>query len=72
MDGINLRSNIGNLIDASGYRRGWVAQQVDVSRPQLAKWSAGTSYPTVPKAFALARLLGVRVDDLYSAADTDE
>ena len=60
-----LKSKIGEHIERSGYRRDYIAKQIGVSYRQLAKYIAGDSYPTVPKLFALARLLGCKADDLY-------
>jgi DNA-binding XRE family transcriptional regulator len=60
-----LKSKIGEYIERSGYRKDFVAKKIGVSYRQLAKYITGDSFPTVPKLFALARLLGCKVDDLY-------
>ena len=60
-----LKSKIGEYIERSGYRRDYIAKRIGVSYRQLAKYIAGDSFPTVPKLFALAQLLGCKVDDLY-------
>jgi transcriptional regulator with XRE-family HTH domain len=60
-----LKSKIGEHIERSGYRKDFVAKKIGVSYRQLAKYITGDSFPTVPKLFALARLLGCKVDDLY-------
>jgi transcriptional regulator with XRE-family HTH domain len=60
-----LKSKIGEQIERSGYRRDYIAKQLGVSYRQLAKYIAGDSYPTVPKLFQLAKILGCKPDDLY-------
>lgn len=60
-----LKSKIGEYIERSGYRRDYIAKQIGVSYRQLAKYITGDSFPTVPKLFMLAKLLGCKVDDLY-------
>jgi transcriptional regulator with XRE-family HTH domain len=67
-----LKSRIGEQIERSGYRRDYVAKQIEVSYRQLAKYIAGDSFPTVPKLFALARVLGCTADDLYEIIEEDE
>jgi putative transcriptional regulator len=62
---MKMKSNIGNLIDERGLKRKWVAEQLGITPKQVSNWITGFSYPTVDKAFRLAKLLGVKVDDLY-------
>lgn len=40
-------------------------QKLGVSANTLSNWSTGKSMPSLEKAFQLADLLGVKVDDLY-------
>jgi transcriptional regulator with XRE-family HTH domain len=67
-----LKSRIGEHIKRSGYRREYVARQIEVSYRQLAKYITGESYPTVPKLFKLSRLLGCTTDDLYEWIETEK
>ncbi|MEH7093918.1 helix-turn-helix transcriptional regulator [Neobacillus vireti] len=60
-----MKSRIGELIDAAGYKKKYIAKELDVSPTQLSNWISGRSYPTLEKAFKLATILGVKVDDLY-------
>jgi len=63
---VELVSRINEVIREKGYRKSWVAEQIGVSRQQLGNWSRGTSYPPLPKAFELARLLDVEITDLWA------
>ncbi len=60
-----MKSRIGELIDAAGYKKKYIAKELNVSPTQLSNWISGRSFPTVEKAFKLAKILGVKVDDLY-------
>ncbi len=60
-----MKSRIGELIDAAGYKKKYIAKELNVSPTQLSNWISGRSFPTVEKAFKLAKILGAKVDDLY-------
>jgi putative transcriptional regulator len=60
-----IKPRIGELIKQSGYTRRYIAEKIGVTPKQLSNYVVGRSYPTVEKAFKLAELLGVKVDDLY-------
>lgn len=48
-----------------GLMQSYVAKQIDISQQQLSNWEKGTAYPRIDKAFKLAKVLGVKVNDLY-------
>ena len=60
-----MKSRIGDLIDAAGYKKKYIAQVLEISPTQLSNWISGRSYPTMDRAFKLANLLKCKVDDLY-------
>ncbi|NHC43395.1 helix-turn-helix transcriptional regulator, partial [Bacillus sp. MM2020_1] len=47
------------------YKRDFIIQELDISKNTLSNWIAGNTYPTIDKAYKLADLLEVSVDDLY-------
>jgi transcriptional regulator with XRE-family HTH domain len=53
------------LIEKSGLRKKFIADKLGVSTRQLRKYETGEAYVPMEKAYILARLLGVKVDDLY-------
>jgi putative transcriptional regulator len=61
-----MENRIGEFIDKSGYKKKFIAKHLGITPTQLSNWISGRSYPSVPKLFALADLLEVKVDDLYS------
>jgi putative transcriptional regulator len=61
-----MKNRIGELIDKSGYKKKYIAEHLEITPTQISNWISGRSYPSVPKLYALADLLGVKVDDLYS------
>lgn len=60
-----LKSNIGPIIKQSKYRREYIQKVLGVSANTLSNWCTNKSMPSLEKAFILADLLGVKVDDLY-------
>ncbi|MBT2725133.1 MULTISPECIES: helix-turn-helix transcriptional regulator [unclassified Bacillus (in: firmicutes)] len=60
-----LVSKIGDIIKKSKYKREFIMKELRVSANTLSNWSTGKSIPSLEKAFQLAELLEVKVDDLY-------
>lgn len=58
-------SRIGQMIELSGLKKGYIANRLGISRQQLSNWIGGRSFPPIEKAFDLADLLNCKVDDLY-------
>lgn len=64
-DYMKLKSNIDYWIELRGYKKKWVADQLDVSQNVLSRWINDKGMPSVVKLFELATLLKCKVDDLY-------
>lgn len=62
---MKMKCKIGEIIDNKGYKKKWIAGQMEVSPTQLSNWISGRSYPPMDKAFKLAKFLNCKVDDLY-------
>jgi|HigsolmetaAR201D_1030396.scaffolds.fasta_scaffold09573_8 putative transcriptional regulator len=60
-----MKSRIGELIDARGFKRKYIAEKLGVTQKQLSNWCTNRNYPTVPKLFKLAEILNCTVDELY-------
>lgn len=60
-----LISHIGDLIEKSGLKKKFIADKLGVSVKQLRNYETGHSLIPIDKAYILAELLGVKVDDLY-------
>ncbi|UTI41138.1 helix-turn-helix transcriptional regulator [Niallia sp. RD1] len=67
-----MESRIKGLIELSKYNRQQIMDIMKVSETTLSNWSTGKSVPSLKKAFKLARLLGVTVEELYNYTDEDE
>ncbi|MGX2959507.1 helix-turn-helix transcriptional regulator [Peribacillus sp. JNUCC 23] len=63
--GDKMRCLIGNLIHEKGFKAKYIAAQLEVTPQQMSNWVNNRNYPPLEKAFKLAKLLGVKVDDLY-------
>jgi putative transcriptional regulator len=60
-----LKSRIGMLLRVSKYRREFIQKELGISANTLTNWCTDRTYPTIDKAFLLADLLEVNVEDLY-------
>ncbi|NRD80255.1 helix-turn-helix transcriptional regulator [Bacillus sp. BRMEA1] len=66
-----LNSRIGILLRTSKYRREFIQKELGISANTLSNWCTGKTYPTIDKAFRLAELLEVKIEELYER-DTEE
>lgn len=60
-----LEPRIEELIKRSGLKKGFIADKLEITVRQLRKYEKGDSFIPINKAYILAELLGVKVDDLY-------
>ncbi|MGV3464749.1 MAG: helix-turn-helix transcriptional regulator [Heyndrickxia sp.] len=66
---MQIRSKIRELIEERGLKKKFVADKLGVSVKQLRNYETGHSYISMDKAYILADLLGVKVDDLYERSN---
>ncbi|CRK80286.1 helix-turn-helix transcriptional regulator [Neobacillus massiliamazoniensis] len=64
-----MKNRIGELIDAAGYKKKYIAKELEISPTQLSNWISGRSSPPIEKAFKLANILNVKVDDIFEAEE---
>ena len=69
-----ISQNIQAARKALGLTQEDLANRLSVARQTVAKWESGESLPDLENAYALAKLLGVSVDDLiaHNAAATGD
>lgn len=60
-----LKSRIGILLRTSKYRREFIQKELGISANTLTNWCTGKTYPTFDKAYHLAKLLEVDINELY-------
>lgn len=60
-----MKSRIKEIRLSKGLMQTFVAKQLNMTQQQLSDWENDRAYPRIDKAFRLARVLGVKVDDLY-------
>jgi putative transcriptional regulator len=63
---VGMKPQIKKLIVAKGMKQKDVAKEIGVSSQQLSNWINGVSYPRFEAAYRLAKVLGCKLDDLYS------
>lgn len=64
-----IKSRIGKLLRVSKYRREYIIKELGISKNTLSNWCTGYTYPTMDKAYKLAELLEVGIDELYEKED---
>ncbi|MFE8704146.1 helix-turn-helix transcriptional regulator [Cytobacillus sp. FJAT-54145] len=60
-----MKCNIEKLIKDRGLKKKFIAEKIEVSVAQLRNYETGHSLIPIDKAYILADILGVKVDDLY-------
>jgi transcriptional regulator with XRE-family HTH domain len=58
-------SRIEELILISGLKKSYIADKLEISVRQLRNYETGSSLIPIDKAFILADILKVKIDDLY-------
>src|SRR5690554_5924791 len=66
-----LRSRIGEHLRVCRYKREYIIKELGISQNTLSNWVTGKTYPTIDKAYVLAELLEVNVEDLYERNKKD-
>jgi transcriptional regulator with XRE-family HTH domain len=64
-----LVSRIEKLIDESGYKKLFIADRLGITYKQLRNYETGRSLIPIDKAYILADLLGVKIDELYERGE---
>lgn len=62
---MRLKSCIETIILQRGYLKKHIAKEVGITPAQLSNWIKMNNFPTADKLFLLAKVLNVKVDDLY-------
>ena len=62
---MEIKSNIGKLIDQSKYKREYIRQHFGKSRNTISNWCTGKSFPSIPECYLLAEILECEIGDLY-------
>jgi transcriptional regulator with XRE-family HTH domain len=67
-----VKSKIGILLRSSKYKREFIQKELGITANTLSNWSTGKTYPTIDKAYELAKLLDVNITDLYQWGNQEE
>jgi len=65
-----LVCNLRSLLNDRGLKSNYIAQKINVTSQTLSSWCNNYHYIPMDKAFTLAILLGVKVDDLYGQKES--
>ncbi|MEH6992911.1 helix-turn-helix transcriptional regulator [Neobacillus drentensis] len=64
-----LISRIEELIRKRGYKKAFVAEKLEITVKQLRNYETGRSLIPIDKAYTLADLLEVGVEELYDRSE---
>jgi putative transcriptional regulator len=60
-----MNNRLRELRDEQGWSQGELAEQLEVSRQTVNALETGKYDPSLPLAFRIARLFGVRIEDVF-------
>ena len=60
-----MNNRLRELRDARGWSQGELAERLDVSRQTVNALETGKYDPSLPLAFRIARLFGLRIEDVF-------
>ena len=60
-----MKNRLRELRDARGWSQGELAERLDVSRQTVNALETGKYDPSLPLAFRIARLFGLRIEDVF-------
>ena len=63
-------NNIKEIVKEKGLQMSWIAEKINVHPSHLSMWIAEDRYPSQDRLVRLAKLLKVKVKDLYPNVKT--
>jgi len=60
-----LKTRLKQILEERGIKHVWLREQVGVSQSQFTRIVNGTCNPSLPVAIRIARVLGMRVEDIW-------
>ncbi|KAF1694176.1 helix-turn-helix transcriptional regulator [Pseudoxanthomonas koreensis] len=60
-----MNNRLRELRDAQGWSQGELAERLEVSRQTVNALETGKYDPSLPLAFRIARLFGLRIEDVF-------
>ena len=60
-----MNNRLRELRDACGWSQATLAEQLEVSRQTVNALETGKYDPSLPLAFRIARLFGLRIEDVF-------
>lgn len=60
-----IKSNLREVIDKRGIKQSWLAEQSKVTPTTLSQIVTGKRTPTLEVAFRIAKVLDLRIDELW-------
>jgi putative transcriptional regulator len=64
-----MNNRLRELREAQAWSQGELAERLDVSRQTVNALETGKYDPSLPLAFRIARLFGLRIEDVFMPGD---
>lgn len=64
-----MNNRLRELRERHGWSQGQLAEQLEVSRQTVNALETGKYDPSLPLAFRIARLFGLRIEDVFHPED---
>lgn len=64
-----MKSRLNDIIEERGIKKGWVAEKVGISRTTISQLTNEKSLPTLPVAYRIAKLLNVKIEEIWYEED---
>ncbi|WP_035350308.1 helix-turn-helix transcriptional regulator [Fictibacillus gelatini] len=62
---MELKCKLDELIKERGLKKGFIAEQAGISKTTLSVLISGRSLPTLTVAFKIAKVLGLKIEEIW-------
>nr|WP_285841818.1 helix-turn-helix transcriptional regulator [Sutcliffiella horikoshii] len=69
---MKIKCRLKALLEERGIKSSFIAKKLGVTPQTVSSWSNNYHYIPMDKAYILAGLLGIKVDELYEVIEEDE
>lgn len=60
-----IKCRLQEILDESGIKQDWLAKKIGVTNSSISTICSGKSRPSLESAMKIAKILNVRVDDIW-------
>ncbi|WAH38253.1 helix-turn-helix transcriptional regulator [Alicyclobacillus dauci] len=67
-----IRTNLKDVLDSRGIKQKWLANEANIDQTTLSKLVRGKAIPTLEVAFRIAKVLDLRIDEVWYHEDDEK